>query len=583
MFREAIDHRPKNAFAYAVDSKTLHIKLRAKKDDLKKVTLINGDPYVWGDSGWTFDRLEMKKAGSDDLFDYWLAEVSPPFRRLRYGFELNDGEEQLTYTERGFFEETPNDTSYYFCFPFLNPADVFQPPEWVKATVWYQIFPERFANGDPSIDPKGTLPWGSTAPTPTNFFGGDLQGVIDHLDHLEDLGITGVYFTPIFKAESNHKYDTIDYFEIDPQFGDKATFKTLVEACHARGIRVMLDAVFNHSGYFFEPFQDVLKKGADSQYADWFHLHSKTVETSPKPNYDTFAFTPFMPKLNTEHPEVKTYLLKVGAYWVEEFDIDGWRLDVANEVDHAFWREFRKTVRTIKSDVYILGEIWHDAMPWLQGDQFDAVMNYRYTSAALDFLAKGTLTAQGLSDELTRVFMSYPEPVNQVAFNLLDSHDTPRLLTQCGEDSKKMDLLYVTQMTLPGTPCIYYGDEVGMSGGNDPGCRACMIWDPEEQDQDRYAFLKKWIALRAAHPVLGSEGAVQFLPTEHEDVFAYKREKGQHHYYVVLNRAEVPTDWKVPNELNQQPVVECWTNTARELNDRITLEAQSFLVLKLES
>nr|CAL64396.1 maltogenic amylase [Bacillus sp. US149] len=578
MFKEAIDHRPKGAYAYAFDKETLHIKLRAKKNDLKTVTLIGGDPYDWTKEGWQFKRLPMTKVGTDDLFDYWLAVVKPPFRRLRYGFEISDGKTKSTYTERGFFADSPKDTSYYFCFPFLNGIDVFDAPDWVKSTVWYQIFPERFVNGDSSIDPEGVLPWGSEEPKPNNFFGGDFQGVIDHLDHLEDLGITGLYFTPIFKATSNHKYDTIDYLEIDPQFGDKATFKKMVEACHERGIRIMLDAVFNHSGYYFEPFQDVLEKGEKSAYKDWFHLREFPVVAEPKPNYDTFAFTPMMPKLNTENPEVKAYLLKVGRYWVEELDIDGWRLDVANEVDHAFWREFRKEVRSVKPDVYILGEIWHDSMPWLQGDQFDAVMNYRYTSAALDFLAKEDMTASEFADELTRVFMSYPENVNQVAFNLLDSHDTPRLLTHCGGDGKKADLLYVTQMTVPGTPCIYYGDEVGMAGENDPGCRACMIWDEEKQDRERFAFLKKWIALRAAHPVLGSEGSFEFLPVQNDDVVSYKREKEDVSYYIVINRSEDEINWQTPKKLVGKAVKNVWTGESLTLEKSVVLAPQSFFV-----
>lgn len=578
MLKEAIYHRPKNAFAYAYDKDTLHIKIRVKKGDVDHVTLIAGDPYHWEKGKWQFRRLDMEKVGTDALFDYWLAEVKPPFKRLRYGFELQDSQETLTFTERGFYTTPPQDTSYYFCFPFLNSVDVFNAPEWVKSTVWYQIFPERFANGDRSIDPEGALEWGSAAPTPTNFFGGDLQGVIDHLDHLENLGITGLYFTPIFKAASNHKYDTIDYFEIDPQFGDKATFKRLVDACHARGIRVMLDAVFNHSGFFFEPFQDVVKNGEASPYKDWFHVHEFPVQMVPRPNYDTFAFTPFMPKLNTEHPDVKAYLLKVGTYWVEEFNIDGWRLDVANEVDHAFWREFRQSVRAIKPDVYILGEIWHDSMPWLQGDQFDAVMNYRYTSAALDFLAKEKITARSFAEEMTHVLLSYPEPVNQVAFNLLDSHDTPRVLTHCGEDSKKVNLLYVTQMTFPGTPCVYYGDEFGMAGENDPGCRACMIWDEENQDQEVFGFLKKLISLRTDHPTLASLGRLQFLASESDDLLVYKRENSSESlaYYVLINRSEKAVEVTLPDELVGQSVTDLWNEQVSHLDQEMVLEAQSF-------
>ncbi|EGL82787.1 alpha amylase catalytic region [Caldalkalibacillus thermarum TA2.A1] len=227
-----------------------------------------------------------------------------------------------------------------------------------------------------------------------NFFGGDLQGVIDHIDHLTELGVNAIYFTPIFEAYSNHKYDTIDYLQVDKHFGNNELLKTLVDVCHQNGIRVMLDAVFNHAGYYFPPFQDVLKHQEKSKYKDWFHLREFPIQTEPRPNYDTFAFTPFMPKFNTENPEVKEYLLNVAKYWIEEVGIDGWRLDVANEVDHAFWREFLKVVKQAKPDAYILGEIWHNALPWLQGDQFDAVMNYPVTNAALDFFCKGETDAE---------------------------------------------------------------------------------------------------------------------------------------------------------------------------------------------
>lgn len=343
MLKEAIYHRPGNSFAYAYDDQTLHIRIRTKKGDVQKASLLYGDPYDWTKDGWQTSLAPMQLSGTDEWFDYYFIDIKPPHRRLRYGFILESNNETVCYTEKGFYQDPPlDDTAYYFCFPFLNAIDVFRAPSWVKDTVWYQIFPERFANGDTSIDPDGALPWGSEEPKPNNFFGGDFQGVIDHIDYLVKLGITGIYFTPIFKAKSNHKYDTINYLEIDPQFGDKETFKKLVKVCHENGIKVMLDAVFNHSGFYFEPFQDVLANEENSRYKDWFYLHQFPIQTEPRPNYDTFAFEKTMPKLNTEHPEVREYLLKVARYWIEEFDIDGWRLDVANEVDHSFWRDFRK-------------------------------------------------------------------------------------------------------------------------------------------------------------------------------------------------------------------------------------------------
>lgn len=576
MMKEAVYHRPKNNFAYAYDEKTIHIRLRTKKNDINKVTLIHGDPYEWKDDQWQTNRKKMFHTGSDERFDYWFVSLQPPYRRLRYSFLLEDKKESMVYTEKGFYEEVPlDDIGHHFCFPFLNGIDVFQAPEWVKDTVWYQIFPERFANGDQSLDPEGTLPWRSVEPTPTNFFGGDFLGVINHLDHLEELGINGIYFTPIFKAHSNHKYDTIDYMEIDPQFGDKETFRKLISECHKRGIRVMLDAVFNHSGYYFEPFQDVLKNGIDSEYAHWFHLRENEVVTEPLPNYDAFGFVSSMPKLNTEHPEVKSYLLKVARYWIEEFDIDGWRLDVANEVDHVFWREFRQTVKEAKPDAYILGEIWHDSMPWLQGDQFDAVMNYPFTNAVIDYFAKKNITLERFQNQLSQVQHMYPVSVNEVAFNLLDSHDTPRVLTYAENDKDAAKLMYLFQLSYEGTPCIYYGDEIGMTGGEDPGCRKCMIWEEEEQDRELFAFMQKIIKLRKNEPAFGNNGRFSFIDVGKE-ILTYNKESSEQSLMFFIN----PTsDLKSVEGLSFSRVVDQDLNSKID-EDKVNISPSGYVILE---
>ncbi|MGG3843026.1 alpha-glycosidase [Anoxybacillus kestanbolensis] len=582
MLKEAIYHRPKDAFAYAYDERTLHIRLRTKKDDVDAVYLLFGDPYVWKDGAWQFEKQPMQKSGCDALFDYWFIAVQPPYRRLRYGFELHAQGNMLIYTEKGFYEEAPtDDTAYYFCFPFLNRADVFDAPAWVKNTIWYQIFPERFANGNPRLNPPNTLPWGSVEPTTTSFFGGDFEGIIERLDYLVELGINGIYFTPIFKAPSNHKYDTIDYFEIDPQFGDKQTFKRLVHACHQKGIRVMLDAVFNHSGYYFAPFQDVLKNGEKSRYKDWFHIREFPLQTEPIPNYDTFAFVPQMPKLNTENPEVKQYLLDVSTYWIREFDIDGWRLDVANEVDHQFWREFRQAVKAIKPDVYILGEIWHDAMPWLRGDQFDAVMNYPFTNGALNYFAKGNVRASEFAYTIVNVLHNYPHNVNEVAFNLLGSHDTPRILTQCGEQKEKVKLMFTFQLSFSGSPCIYYGDEIGLTGGQDPLCRKCMIWEKEKQDRDIFAHVQTLIALRKQYRALRF-GEFHVLETNDEtNHIAYVKTYDDETIVCVLNNAETPLTWTVPFSLKDKTITNLWTNEFLT-KQTMTIEPYGFLMLLVQ-
>ncbi|EPY09433.1 alpha-glycosidase [Paenibacillus alvei] len=538
MLLEAIYHRPKQNWAYAYDCKTIHVRIRTKKNDVERAAVYFVDKFDCEGGISRADIVPMTCLYQDELFDYWQAEIVPPFRRLAYAIKLESGTEHVWMTERGFQEEDPAPAHRWFEYPFLNPADIFTPPTWVKDAVFYQIFPERFANGDKSNDPEGVLPWGGE-PKPDNYFGGDLQGVIDHLDHLEKLGITAIYFTPIFEATTNHKYDTKNYMQVDPHFGSNEKLKELVEACHSRGIRILLDAVFNHSGYAFEPYRDVLEKGEQSAYKDWFHVRQFPLEVVDGiPTFDTFAFTPMMPKLNTENPEVKKYLLEVARYWIEEVGIDGWRLDVANEVDHQFWREFRQTVKAVNPDAYILGEMFHEGMMWLQGDQFDAVMNYPFTYALHDFFAEEKVDGLQFSQAIQHQLASYPQQANEVMFNLLDSHDTTRLLTLCGGDKRKMKLAALFQLTFLGTPCIYYGDEVGLDGGHDPGCRKCMEWDEAKQDQDLLSFYQGAIALRHANAALRT-GSFRFVHAlESDRVIAYERAAEDGHWLFVLNASE---------------------------------------------
>ncbi|SDI25313.1 glycoside hydrolase family 13 protein [Alteribacillus bidgolensis] len=532
----AVSHEPKYRDSYALDAQTLEIRVKTKKGDVQHADLIFGDPYLWEDEQWVKHSKAMHYSGSSEWYDFWTVRIHPLYQRVRYGFTFRSGQQTWTFTEKGWYNEPPKDTDEYFCFPFMNAVEVFRAPKWVEETVWYQIFPERFHNGDSSLSPEGTPPWGSKPPTPSNFFGGDLKGVEEKLDHLIELGVNGIYFTPIFKALSNHKYDTIDYFEVDPHFGDTDSLKSLIDACHKRGIRVMFDAVFNHSGFYFPPFQDVLKHGSESKYKDWFHIKDFPVKTSPAANYDTFAFTPQMPKLNTEHPEVKEYLLDVATYWIKEFDIDGWRLDVANEVDHTFWREFRMRTKAIKPDLFILGEIWHDSMPWLQGDQFDSVMNYPFTEAALDFVAKGRISSHTFAQRIAHILHQYPSPVHRVAFNLLGSHDTPRVLTEAGHNVSKVKMLYLLLFAFPGTPCIYYGDEIGLTGEHDPGCRKCMVWEKDQQNRDLFAFLQQLITLRKQHSSFSPQAD---LSIEHADadtnLLVLKKTNNNKEIYLVMN------------------------------------------------
>lgn len=542
MLLEALYHRPRLNWSYAYDSETIHLRLRAKKGDLTEVFAWAGDKYAWDT---TKELIPMTLFTSDEMFDYWECESVPLYRRLKYGFLLIKDQERVWMTENEFVSVRPSNPEKLFEFPYINRSDVFTPPAWVKDAVFYQIFPERFANGNPDLDPENVQPWGGT-PERDNFFGGDLQGVIDHLDYLNELGITAIYFTPIFTATTNHKYDTEDYMQVDPHFGDAKTLKKLVDACHARGIRVLLDAVFNHSGRTFAPFVDVQEKGEASPYKDWFHVTQFPLNVIDEiPSYDTFAFEPLMPKLNTENPEVKQYLLEVAEYWIKEIGIDGWRLDVANEVSHEFWREFRKVVKRANPEAYILGEIWHESAPWLEGDKFDAVMNYPFTSAVIDFFVLGTLDAEGLANSIGKQLSRYPLQASEVAFNLLDSHDTPRLLTLAEGDKNKQKLAALFQFTFMGTPCIYYGDEIGMEGEGDPDCRRCMEWDTDKQDRSLFEFYRKLIDIRASHPALRT-GTITFLEAErHGTKLAYERRLGDDVLIILLNTDQTTQSFRL--------------------------------------
>lgn len=541
MERAALLHRPESEYAYLKSKTEMHIRLRTKKDDVKEVYILKGDPYLIDQDKWYQEETPMLKIASTDDYDYWFISVTAKHQRLQYAFHVIgvDGDD-VFYGDRGLFDyhqDVISTAGNYFRMPYFQEADMFKEPKWVKETVWYQIFPERFANGDTSNDPKGTLPWGSKDPSREDFFGGDLQGVIDHLDYLKDLGVNGLYFCPVFKAMSNHKYDTIDYYDIDPDFGDKETFKILVQEAHKRGIRVMLDAVFNHIGYASKEFQDVVEHGEKSKYKDWFYIHDYPVEFGIGGNtegselihYDTFAFTPMMPKLNTTNPEVAAYLLDIATYWIEEFDIDAWRLDVANEVDHRFWKKFYEATTALKPDFYILGEIWHSSQRWLEGDEFHAVMNYAYTETILNFFVQKNISATKLASGLYEQLMLYREQTNQVMFNCLDSHDTARLLTLSDGDKDIAKMTLAFTFLQQGSPCIYYGTEVGMTGGNDPDCRKCMIWDEEQQDRVFFEFMKDLIHLRHEYQEVLSDGQLIFDVLDNEErvvVFSRKSDKG---------------------------------------------------------
>ncbi len=402
-----------------------------------------------------------------------------------------------------------------------QPSPTVQTPDWVKDAVFYQIFPDRFARSHRVPKPSYLEPW-EAPPTFHGFKGGDLIGVAERLDYLQDLGITAVYFTPIFQSAANHRYHTHDYMRVDPVLGGDEALRFLVDEAHQRDIRIVIDGVFNHASRGFFQFNHLLENGAQSPYLDWFHVYGWPLyayEHNRPPNYAAWFGLHALPKFNTRTPAVREYIWNVAEHWIR-FGIDGWRLDVPNEIDDdAFWREFRRRVKGANPDAYIVGEIWHDARRWLQGDQFDAVMNYLFTRLCLGFfighqmddgLVQGTglhpapvLDAREFALGIHQLLDLYAPDVTLVQLNLLDSHDTARFLTTARGDPSALRLATLFQMAYPGAPSIYYGDEVGKPGAKDPDSRRAMLWDdPAWWQGEIYPFFKRVTALRRAHPAL---------------------------------------------------------------------------------
>ena len=512
-----ITHRAYFLACYPLDERHLKISIQTGKD-VDEVILWAGDPYSAGiaenEQNWQGERVPMELERELAHRNVYSAVLTPAYRRVKYHFEITGGGESVCLFEDGFVknaEHFPEERMIQrFIYPWMNRADIMKVPEWAENIVWYQIFPDRFCNGDPSNDPENVVSWrehGSV--TNEECFGGDLAGITDKLDYLQNLGINGLYLTPINEAPSNHKYDTTDYTKIDPRFGDEETFKHLVKEAHKRGIRVMLDGVFNHSGYYFAPWQDVLAKGPESEYYDWFMINEwpfdKNGQAAKKKQYYTFAFFDSMPKINTNNPKVRKYFVDICANWVENYGIDGIRLDVANEVSHRFCKELHARVKEINPDIYILGEIWHNALPWLRGDEFDAVMNYPLGQSIKDFWIDKSLTNEDFEYTINRCYTSYMQQTNDVLFNLLDSHDTKRLRS----DVKNLDEYFAqiaVLFAMPGSPCIYYGTEIAMEGSYDPDCRRCMPWSDIEAGKyaERSRIISTLIHLRRQEPLLKS-------------------------------------------------------------------------------
>ena len=531
----AIFHDMDKRFCYAIDKDLFVIRVQVKKDDMKEVILHYEDKYIPMERKDTRMTLPMKKVATSQFHDYYEAQLQMHLICLRYFFEFTDMQgEKVYYGNYEFDKECITNRDRMFdCPQNLREEEMFEVPQWAANKVVYQIFPSRFATTQP-VDKKL---WYKAPITPMDDLHGNLRGIIEHLDYIKDLGIDVVYLTPIFKSNSCHKYDTIDYYQVDPSFGTTEDLKELVQKSHERGMKVVLDAVYNHTGREFFAFQDILEKGEKSKYLDWYFIDELPPrgEWGEIPNFKCFGYYGGMPKLNLKNPEVEKYITDVACYWIKECDIDGWRLDVGDEISHFFWKNFRKAIKAVKKDMLIIGEIWHYAGDFLEGDEWDTVMNYPFYLNLIDLLADEKINVSQFVQNLGYLKGRLNKKCYPLMWNLIDSHDTARFLHLCHDNKKKQHLAAAFQLLMPGMPMVYYGDEYAMPGANDPDCRRGMYWDEEYQDKEMYNWYKKLMQIRKAHACIVEGEMIETIANDDEDTIVMIRKNGEETIAMLFN------------------------------------------------
>ena len=501
----AIRHESTQDYCFCLTPGRFLFRLQTAKDDLRSVTLHSLDKYLPLKIKDTRKATPMHRVACDGLRDYYEITLDFHVVCLRYCFELEDMQgNRVFFSNSGFTSSIPEDNERLFdCPQTLREEERFSVPAWAANKVVYQIFPSRFASHKPVSDRI----WYKSPIGPKDNLGGSLQGITQRLGHIRDLGVDVLYLTPIFYSHSTHKYDTIDYYRIDPSFGTEEDLIELVEKAHNLGLRVILDGVFNHTSPDFFAFADLCKKGASSPYKDWYYVDKFPVRRLPGlHNYKCFGYFWGMPKVNLQCPAAADYFTNVALHWLRRTGADGWRLDVADEISHHFWRNFRKAVKSEFPEALIVGEIWHHAPDFLQGDQWDSVMNYPFYRSLLDYVT-GSGTASSLLDTLGFQQGNVHSAAYPLLWNLIGSHDTARICHLCGEDKNRHKLAAAIQLLTPGMPMIYYGDEVGMTGAKDPDCRRGMLWDEARQDKVMLAWYRCLLQLRKSLPVL-TQGSI---------------------------------------------------------------------------
>ena len=577
MNKLALLHRIDSEYAYPLDEKRLVLRLRVSKEDEFKVIEVFFNPAM----RFIKERQvkEMKVKYVDNYFKYYEVTLFNNFPSFSYIFHIVtlDNEEYFL-SDEGLSRSYDYSLSQVsaFRYAFINPDDVIKVNPKFEGRIFYQIFVDSFFKSESLNKDFVTRDWNSTDLEAFKdgkyhpiFLGGDLKGVTSKLNYLKDLGIGAIYLTPIFKANTNHRYDTLDYFEIDPRLGDLSDLKELVKKAHELDILVCLDLVFNHTSFFHPFFQDVLKNGKKSKYFDFYMIEGEEVKLEKPVNYYTFSESFMMPKLNGNNKEVQAYCIEVAKHYLKEADVDGYRLDVSNELPHSFWIEFKKELKKEKEDIFLIGECWYNAYSFLNSLEWDSSMNYASLFAAKEYFVNHTLSTKEFVYKLNSILVRYKENTNKMLLNLLDSHDISRFYEYLKPNKDLYLLSELFLISYIGLPMIYYGDEIFMEGGNDPFNRKGMEWDSSEFNSIEFSLLKKIFALRKFDSFKKGE-----MELEEKDGLLYiRRVYEDEKVTVILNNS---TEEKVVEniDINNTKVV------LSNHYEKSVLSAYGFLVLK---
>lgn len=534
-FDYEIEHRARYPWQF-VQGKSCTLRLRCNEPVLK-ITVLHGDPFWFAEGGKKEPVLEEAEVFSKQLLlddTYYSVTIPVHTHKLRYHFviTLYDGT-TLMLSELGVTDELPESQIRPFMVPYVFEREHYCAPDWAKNFVWYQIFPDRFAGeGDPA----------AFVPTRDNFFGGTLKGITGKIPYLKDLGVQGIYLNPIFQSPSNHRYDTADYARIDSLLGDEKDFCQLLESLHEAGLRIMLDGVFNHCAWDHPFWQDVLQNGESSPYYEWFYIEDvRSLTGAEKEKFSPeiikrdhpfacFAFAANMPKWNTENELVMDYLIGQAEHWTRDYGIDAWRLDVPDEISMRFLREFKRRIRAVSDQVYIIGEIWQDAGLWLDHSVFDGTMDYPLYYAIRDFAMTGQDNLAAFARRIQRWVISSPEAVHPYQWAFCSNHDIPRLLTECGGDAERAKLALFLTAVLGGNMSVYYGDELGMEGADDPDNRGALVWS--RCNQNICEFYRQLIHLKTT--TLQELKLTRVIQREHLSI--YLKAKNDHDLLAVITR-----------------------------------------------